>query len=154
MTELLPLFLNVTGRPVVLVGGGRVAAAQLQTPYRPGGWTGRQVVHHVADIHMNFYLRFHMALTQEHPTIPGIDQNAWAQLPDVETTPVTVSLALLEALHTRWTILLWHLTEEQWQRRFFHPIYQTDFTLEQALIQAAWHGRHHVAHLENLASAR
>src|SRR4051794_28999905 len=97
---------QIAALPAQLTAAARKAGGErLQQPYRPGGWTGRQVIHHVADVHMNFYLRFHMALTQEHPTIPGIDQQAWAGLPDVEATPVTVSLSLLEALHTRLTIL-------------------------------------------------
>jgi hypothetical protein len=131
----------------------RVGGERLQLPYRPGGWTGRQLVHHLADVHLNFYLRFHLALTQQHPSIPGINQDAWAQLPDVEATPVTVSLSLLEALHTRWTILLWNLSEEQWQRGFYHPVYEADYTLEQALVQAVWHGRHHLAQLQSLSLA-
>ena len=131
----------------------RVGGEKLQHPYRPGGWNGRQVLHHLADVHLNFYLRFHLALTEAHPTIPVINQDAWVQLPDIAHTPITVSLTLLEALHARWIILLWHLTDEQWQRSFFHPAYNRDFTLEQALVQAAWHGRHHLAHIESLAAS-
>ena len=130
-----------------------VGEEKMEQAYRPGGWTGRQVVHHLADVHLNFYLRFHLALTVEHPTVPGIDQNAWAQLPDVAATPISVSLALLDSLHTRWAILMQHLTEAQWQRGFHHPVYQKDFTLEQALVQADWHGRHHEGHLKSLIGA-
>ncbi len=142
---------QIAALPAQLTAAARKAGGErLQLPYRPGGWTGRQVLHHVADIHINFYLRFKMALTEEHPTIPAIAPGAWIELPDIDTTPVTVSLTLLEALHTRWTLLLWNMTEEQWQRSFFHPVYSRHYTLEQALVQYAWHGRHHLAHIELL----
>lgn len=128
----------------------RAGGVRLEQPYRPGGWSGRQVIHHVADVHLNFYLRYRLALTEDNPTIRPFDMNAWAALPDNDATPVTMSLALLEALHARWVTLLWHLTEAQWQRTFFHPAYQLTYTLEQALVQYSWHGRHHLAHLELL----
>jgi len=127
-----------------------VGGTRLQQPYRPGGWTGRQVIHHVADSHLNCYIRYRLALTEDSPTIRPYDQEAWAELPDVEATPITVSLAMLEALHTRWTTLLHHLTDAQWQRTFYHPGYQQNFTLDQALAMYAWHGRHHVAHIAGL----
>jgi hypothetical protein len=127
-----------------------IGGEQLLKPYRPGGWTGRQVIHHLADSHLNSYTRFRLALTEENPTVRPYDEQAWAELPDVEATPITVSLTLLEALHTRWTVLLQHLTEAQWQRTFYHPGTQRDFTLDQALAMYAWHGRHHLAHLVSL----
>ncbi len=126
-------------------GGG-----QLEQPYRPGGWSGRQVIHHLADSHLNCYTRFRLALTEENPTIRPYDEAAWAELPDVAATPVTVSLALLEALHTRWTILLHHLSEGQWARTFYHPGMGRTFSLDQALALYAWHGQHHLAHLQAL----
>lgn len=129
----------------------RAGGVQLEKPYRPGGWTGRQVIHHVADVHLNFFLRYKLALTEDNPTIKPFDLNAWAELPDVAATPVTVSLQLLEAVHSRWVTLLWHLTEADWQRTFYHPAYQTTYTLEQALVQYSWHGRHHLAHLALLS---
>lgn len=131
----------------------KVGGVRLENPYRPGGWTGRQVIHHVADVHLNFFLRYKLALTEHNPTIKPFDLNAWAALPDVAATPVTVSLQLLAALHARWTTLLWHLTDEQWQRTFYHPAYQLTYTLDQALVQYSWHGRHHLAHLELLANS-
>jgi hypothetical protein len=138
--------------PAQLTAAARQAGGvRLENAYRPGGWTGRQVLHHVADVHLNFYLRYRLALTEDHPTIRPFDMNAWAELPDVAATPVTVSLALLEALHSRWVTLLWHLTDEQWQRTFHHPLYQQDYTLEQALVQYSWHGRHHLAHINLLS---
>jgi hypothetical protein len=138
--------------PAQLTAAARKAGGiRLENSYRPGGWSGRQVLHHVADVHLNFYLRYRLALTEENPTIRPFDMNAWAELPDVAATPVTVSLTLLEALHSRWVTLLWHLTDEQWQRTFYHPAYQQTYTLDQALVQYSWHGRHHLAHIELLS---
>jgi len=131
----------------------RAGGERLQQPYRPGGWTGRQVIHHVADTHQQLYSRFRLALTEDNPTVRPFDEAGWAELPDVAATPITVSLSLLEALHQRWVILLQHLTEAQWQRTFYHPRYHTTLTLEQALVQYAWHGRHHLGHLGLLAQA-
>ena len=129
----------------------RVGGERLQLPYRPGGWTGRQVIHHLADTHMQLYGRFRLALTEDNPTVRPFAEAAWAELPDVAATPITLSLSLLDSLHQRWVILLQHLTDEQWQRTFYHPRYDTTLTLEQALVQYAWHGCHHLAHLEQLA---
>ncbi|TGE15417.1 YfiT family bacillithiol transferase [Hymenobacter elongatus] len=124
--------------------------AQLDTPYRPDGWTVRQVLHHLPDSHLNCYTRFRLALTEENPTVRPYDEQAWAELPDVAATPVAVSLALLEALHIRWTILLRQLTDAQWQRTFYHPGTQRSFSLDQALAMYAWHGQHHLAHITTL----
>ena len=129
----------------------RVGPARLQQPYRPGGWTGQQLIHHLADTHLNLYSRFRLALTEDNPTIRPFAEAAWAELPDVSATPIAVSLALLASLHARWVILLQHLDEAQWQRTFYHPRYDTTLTLDQALVQYAWHGRHHLAHLALLA---
>jgi hypothetical protein len=125
----------------------RAGAERLEQPYRPGGWTGRQVIHHLADTHPNLYSRFRLALTEENPTVRPFDEQAWAELPDVAVTPVAVSMELLASLHVRWVTLLEQLSEAQWQRTFYHPRYQTTSTLEQALVQYAWHGRHHLAHI-------
>ena len=127
-----------------------LSPAQLDTPYRPGGWTVRQVVHHLPDSHLNSYVRFKLALTEDNPTINPYDEQAWAELPDTAATKPAVSLALLEALHIRWTTLLRQLTEAQWQRTFYHPGSQKTFTLDQALVLYAWHGRHHLAHITEL----
>lgn len=129
-----------------------LGAARLGLPYRPGGWTGQQVIHHVADSHINAYCRFRLALTEENPTIKPYEEAAWAELPDVTATPITVSLALLESLHSRWVTLLHHLSEAQWQRTFFHPETKRAATLDQTLVLYAWHGRHHLAHLGLLAA--
>jgi uncharacterized damage-inducible protein DinB len=130
----------------------RLGAERLALAYRPGGWTGQQVIHHVADSHLNAYCRFRLALTEDNPTIRPYDEAAWAALPDVAATPVAVSLALLESLHSRWATLLHNLTDEQWQRTFFHPETKRSSTLEQTLALYAWHGRHHLGHLNLLAA--
>lgn len=119
---------------------------QLDTAYRPGGWTVRQVVHHVPDSHLNSYVRFKLALTEDEPAIKGYDEAAWSELPDARTADVAVSLALLEALHRRWTLLLRSFGEEQFARSFQHPELGL-VTLETNLQLYAWHGRHHLAHI-------
>ncbi|HEV8600024.1 MAG TPA: bacillithiol transferase BstA [Gemmatimonadales bacterium] len=123
---------------------------QFDTPYRDGGWTVRQVVHHLPDSHLNAYVRFKLALTEENPTIRPYEEARWAELPDSAATQIGVSLMLLEALHRRWVVLLRALTEPQWARTFFHPEHQKDFRLDRTLALYAWHGRHHVAHITAL----
>ena len=123
--------------------------AQLDTPYRPGGWTVRQVVHHVPDSHLNCYVRFRLALTEDEPTIKPYDEGRWAALPDARTAPVDLSLALLENLHRRWVLLLESLTPAEWDRRFNHPELGVR-SLRQTVPMYAWHGRHHVAHITAL----
>lgn len=126
-----------------------LSESQLDTPYRDGGWTVRQVVHHVPDSHMNSYVRFKLALTEDAPTIKPYAEDRWAELADTKATPVEVSLALLDSLHDRWVRLLRSLTPEDWQRTFRHPEVGP-MTLEKALALYAWHGRHHVAHIAEL----
>ena len=123
--------------------------SQLDTPYRPGGWTVRQVVHHVPDSHLNSYTRFKLALTENEPTIKPYDQSGWGELHDARTAPVEVSLRLLECLHSRWVGLLRSLSDEQWKRTFKHPDLGI-VNLEKNAALYAWHGRHHVAHITNL----
>lgn len=123
--------------------------AQLDTPYRPEGWTVRQTVHHVADSHMNSYLRFRLALTEENPTVKPYDEAMWAELVDSRTEPVEVSLQLLESLHQRWVVLLRSLTEQDFARTFVHPAVGT-IPLGTNLALYAWHGRHHTAHITSL----
>lgn len=123
--------------------------AQLDTPYRDGGWTVRQVVHHVVDSHLNAYVRFKLALTEQKPTIRPYDEKLWSELPDAKTLPVEVSLAILEALHTRWVALLDALEAEQFGRPLHHPE-NGDMTLDSLLELYAWHGRHHEAHVTGL----
>jgi hypothetical protein len=122
---------------------------QLDTPYRPEGWTLRQVAHHVPDSHLNAYLRFKLALTEDAPTIKPYAEDRWAQLADTQTTPVDVSLTLLDSLHTRWVRLLRSLKVEDWRRTFRHP-QLGEVSLEKNLVLYAWHGRHHVAHITRL----
>lgn len=126
-----------------------LSEAQLDTPYRAGGWTVRQLVHHVADSHVNSYVRLRLALTEDLPTIRPYDQAAWAELHDARTASPEVSLALLDAVHERWTGLLRTLPPEDWRRKFVHP--ETgEVDLETNLQLYAWHGRHHLAHVTAL----
>ena len=122
---------------------------QLDTAYRPGGWTVRQVVHHVPDSHLNAYVRFKLALTESEPTIKPYDEKRWAELADVRLTPIEVSLSLLENLHQRWTLLLRALEPEVFSRTFRHPVIGL-LTLDTQLGLYEWHGRHHVAHITSL----
>ena len=127
-----------------------LSAAQLETPYRPGGWTVRQVVHHVPESHLNSFIRFKWALTEDRPTIKAYSEDRWASLPDYAATPVGVSLDLLDALHRRWVPLLRTMTPGEWAREFVHPE-RGPMRLDTALGIYAWHGRHHLAHIEALA---
>ena len=123
--------------------------AQLDTPYRPGGWTVRQVVHHFADSHMNSYVRFRLALTEDEPTIKTYDEARWAELSDAKAAPIEPSLALMDNLHARWVMLLKAFKQKDWTRTFRHPE-RGLMTLEQNLALYDWHGRHHVAHITRL----
>ena len=123
--------------------------AQLDTPYRDGGWTVRQVVHHVPDSHLNAYVRFRLALTENQPTIKPYEEARWAELADAKSAPVAVSLALLEPLHDRWVRLLRSLTASDFARTFVHPEHGVR-TLDWMLFLYAWHGRHHTAHITTL----
>jgi len=124
---------------------------QLDTPYREGGWTVKQLVHHLADSHMNAYIRFKWALTEANPTIKTYDEKEWANLKDVFTVPVNVSLTLLHALHRRWTALLEEITEDEWtSRTLYHPEQKRQLTLWELLGIYSWHSRHHTAHITKL----
>jgi hypothetical protein len=125
--------------------------AQLDTPYRPEGWTVRQLAHHVPDSHINSYTRFRLALTEQEPVIKPYDEKRWAELPDSRTLPVEMSLALLENLHARWVALLRSLSGADWKRCFRHPDLGL-VSLENNAALYAWHGRHHVAHITALRS--
>jgi hypothetical protein len=126
---------------------------QLDTPYREGGWTVRQVVHHVPDSHMNSYMRFKLALTEDEPTIKPYAEDRWAELADSKATPIEVSLTMLDSLHDRWVRLLRSLGPEDWKRTFRHPELGP-MTLEKTLALYAWHGKHHVAHVTELRRQR
>lgn len=121
----------------------------LNTPYREGGWTIKQVIHHVADSHMNALIRFKLGLTEQEPAIKPYLEGEWAKLHDYELA-VNISLTLLHALHNRWYDLLKHMDDEQWERTLFHPQYQQKMTLWYLLGMYAWHGKHHVAHINSL----
>ena len=127
----------------------RLDDAQLDTPYRPKGWTVRQVVHHLPDSHMNSYVRFKLALTEETPTIRGYDQDGWAQLEDSLTGPIELSLNILEALHGRWVYLLRTLDTSDFERSFLHPELGP-VSLWTNLAYHVWHGRHHIAQITAL----
>jgi hypothetical protein len=127
-----------------------LSPVQLDTPYRPDGWTVRQVVHHVPDSHLNAYTRIKLALTEEEPTIKPYEEARWAELPDARTGPLEPSLALLEFLHQRWLLLLRSLRPADFARRFRHPELGRLFGLDEVVAMYAWHGRHHVAHITSL----
>ena len=125
-----------------------LSESQLDTPYRPGGWTVRQVVHHVPDSHVNAYIRLKLAITENNPTIKPYDQDAFAQLPDQQLS-IDVSLSMLDALHTRWSAVLRALTPDQFTRPLVHPEIGT-ITVDYLVHHYAWHSRHHVAHITHL----
>lgn len=127
---------------------------QLNTPYRDGGWMVKQVVHHVADSHMNAYIRFKLGLSEDHPTIKPYAEAKWAEMPDTINLPINLSLTLLYALHARWYEILKHISEEQYSRKVFHPEHKKHMTLWYLLGNYAWHGRHHVAHIQQLRDSR
>ena len=124
--------------------------AQLQTPYREGGWTVHQVVHHVADSHINAYCRFKLGLTEDNPTIRPYEEARWADLNDVASIPVNISITLLYALHTRWYAAISDLSVQDWERRVYHPEAKKEMTLWYLLGTYAWHGKHHAAHITSL----
>ena len=126
-----------------------LSGAQLDTPYREGGWTVKQVAHHLADSHMNAFIRFKLALTENEPTIKPYEQQHWAELPDGKTAPVETSLDLFASLHQRWAVLLRSMKPEDFARTFRHPEMGV-VKLERNLALYAWHGRHHVAHITSL----
>jgi hypothetical protein len=126
-----------------------LSAEQLETPYRPGGWTVRQVVHHLPDSHLNSYIRFRLALTEDKPTIKPYHEGRWAELEDARRAPIDISLALLDTLHRRWVLLLRALGAADFARTFNHPELGV-VSLDMNLSLYAWHGRHHVAHITSL----
>ena len=122
---------------------------KLNTPYRPGGWTVRQVVHHLPDSHLNSYVRFKLALTEDEPTIKPYYEDRWAELQEAKTAPIELSLALLDSLHKRWVLMLRSMKSEDWKRTFRHPDLGV-VSLEKNVALYSWHGRHHVAHITSL----
>ena len=125
-------------------------AGQLGTPYREGGWTVKQLVHHVADSHMNAYIRFKLGLTETTPTIKPYEEALWAQLTDTKNLPINISLSLLHALHARWVEILRNISDEEWNRTVFHPEAKKEMTLWYLLGTYAWHSKHHTRHVTAL----
>ena len=124
--------------------------AQIMTPYREGGWTVKQLVHHVADSHINAYCRFKLGMTEENPTIRTYQEKLWAELKDTQRQPVNISITLLFALHARLLSLLESMTNDDFNRTIYHPEHKKNFTLWHLLGMYAWHGKHHVAHVNRL----
>lgn len=131
-----------------------LTAVQLDTPYREGGWTIRQVAHHLPDSHVNAYVRYKLALTEDTPTIRPYSESRWAELEDAQTAAADLSLALLEAVHRKWLDAIRRTPEAGFERCFFHPELASNVSLHQQLALYAWHGRHHVAHITSLREQR
>jgi hypothetical protein len=127
-----------------------ISAIKLDSRYRDGGWTVRQVVHHLPESHMNAYIRFKLALTEADPVVKPYDEAAWAQLNDIPVTPIGTSLTLLEALHQRWVILMRGMSGNDWRKQYIHPEYGRTQTLEHTLALYAWHCDHHIAHVKSV----
>ncbi|MEO6832052.1 MAG: YfiT family bacillithiol transferase [Chitinophagaceae bacterium] len=125
-------------------------AHQLETPYRPGGWTMIQTIQHLADSHMNAFVRFKLALTEDNPTVKPYEEARWAETPEIFSVPVNVSITLLHALHRRWTALLEAFSENDWQRTYYHPEQKKDIPLWSVAAMYAWHSRHHMEQLREL----
>lgn len=128
-----------------------LSAQQLEQAYRPGGWTARQVIHHMADSHMNAYIRFKLILTENHPTIKPYNEKAWAELFDTQKALLEASFQILEGVHERWVSLLENITGEEWNRTGFHPEQQRAMSLMEFLALYEWHCRHHLAHISLVA---
>lgn len=122
----------------------------LDTPYRPGGWTAQQVIHHLADSHLHAYRRFKVTLLEDHPTLVPYNQEAWSELPDVMAVPVQASLEILRGLHLRLAVLLAQCTDEQWARTAYHPGSGITYHLDTLAAHYAWHGDHHLGHLRTI----
>lgn len=129
---------------------GMLDDKQLDTPYRPNGWTVRQVVHHLGDSHVNSYCRFRLALSEENPVIKPYLEDKWANLTDARSAPIFYSLNLLDAIHGRWVLLLNAMTQDDFKKTFFHPEHRKSISLFEALSLYSWHCNHHLAHITGL----
>lgn len=125
-----------------------LSSEELGWTYRPGGWNIRQVVHHCADSHMNSFVRFKLALTEEVPTIKGYFEGRWAEMPDTTEAPISTSLSLIDGLHARWTVLLKSMSEEDFKKKLYHPEHEKELSLTFMLGLYDWHCRHHLAHIK------
>jgi|SRR5690606_17695144 len=125
-------------------------AQQLATPYREGGWTVVQVVHHIADSHMNAYIRLKMTLTEENPVVKPYDEKLWANLYDVDVVPINISITLLHALHRKFAAILRNMSPEEWERNYYHPEHERYVPLWELVDTYAWHGRHHAEQIKKL----
>ena len=123
---------------------------QLDTPYRPGGWTVRQLVHHIADSHQNAFCRLKLTLTEDSPTIKPYDEAAWAEMPDYLDLPISSSLSILRGLHVRFAFVFKNMSEADFKKYYVHPEYGEKFEMEKMLCLYAWHGNHHLAHITNM----
>ncbi|MDQ7096644.1 putative metal-dependent hydrolase [Desulfosporosinus sp. PR] len=149
LDQVEKLIAQIEAVPQLLVDSVKdLKEEQLNSSYRPGGWTIRQVVHHIADSHMNGYIRFKLALTEDTPIIKSYNEALWAELEDARTLPVEVSLNLVETLHKRWAVLLRSLSSTELNRQFRHPE-DGDLNIKKAIGLYAWHGNHHLAHITN-----
>ena len=149
-TEIEQLISRIESLPVRLEKEVlNLSPSQLDTPYRDGGWTIRQVVHHTADSHMNAYIRFKWSLTEDTPMIKAYDEKRWAETPETKAEPA-LSISLLKALHTKWTILLKGLTPTDLKKEFVHPETKKNVRLNNLMGLYAWHGDHHLAHVTSL----
>lgn len=148
IAQQLPLLAGLPARLRAAVDG--LDDTQLDTRYRDGGWTVRQVVHHVADSHLHAYMRTKHTLTEDAPAIKAYEEADWAELVDARTLPIAPSLQMLEGVHVRWNAVLESLDESQWSREYMHPQYQSCWPLWKVLALYAWHSRHHVAHITEL----
>jgi hypothetical protein len=123
---------------------------ELQTPYREGGWTVQQVIHHIADSHINAYVRLKLALTEDNPVIKPYKESLWATLRDTEAVPVNISITLLHALHRRWVAILHNMQSADWERTYHHPEQNRDVPMWEMTAMYAWHSRHHTEHIRQL----
>lgn len=150
-TQLKEWLLDIQSMPMQMEQAiSDLDETQLNTPYREGGWTIKQVVHHVADSHMNAYIRFKLGLTEVKPQIKPYEEKEWAKMADTANLPVNISITLLHALHIRWTEILRNMTPQDFNREVYHPEHKTHLTLWYLLGMYAWHSRHHVAHITSL----
>lgn len=129
-------------------------STQLDTPYREGGWTIRQLIHHLADSHLNSYIRFKLGITEDEPNIKPYQEAKWAEIEEAKTLSVVPSLSILEGLHTRWVATLQQFTPEDWKRKLIHPEYEQPLTLDELLGLYDWHCRHHLTHITNLRARK